>query len=102
VKTEPEIDEAESDTSSETATANRFDCSVCDGTGIVTFGSRRLKDKNEIDVLRMFATFICANLRDEMLTITGDPKRMHRLGEIIESVNRFVPTTAQVPKSKAK
>jgi hypothetical protein len=31
------------------------------------------------------------NLHDEMLTLTGDPKRMHRFGELKERVKPLMP-----------
>jgi hypothetical protein len=36
-----------------------------------------------------------ANLHDEMLTLTGDPKRMYRFEELKKRVKELVPTTAQ-------
>jgi hypothetical protein len=79
----------------------RHDCFLCKGIGIITWGepmhrTSRRAETEELDTLRQFATFIMVNLRDGMLMITGDPKRMHRLGELKQRINPLVPTTAKI------
>jgi hypothetical protein len=75
----------------------RHDCLMCNGVGTVTFGyPDRVPKEKELDILRLFATFIMVNLHDGMLTLTGDPKRIQRFHELKERVNPLIATTARL------
>jgi hypothetical protein len=97
---EPQEDDLPKATNNPTTDENRHDCSLCGGIGTVTWGqpphrTGRQAEAEELDTLRQFTTFIMVNLHDEMLTLTGDPKRMHRFGELKERVKPLMPITAR-------